>query len=202
VTFSAFREIPWNLFGTMAAARSQITFRTPFLDNEIVGLAYRAPAALRLSPLPALRLIHANDRFLSGIATDRGELYGSRGLGCVARRIYGEVSFKLDYLHADGMPHALSKFDPLFRLANSVVPFLGLHKFLRYRSWFRNELSSTVSSVLSSSGTKRLPFFDRAFLPRIASDHINGRKNYVREIAAVLTLEAVDRLLLNARTSE
>jgi hypothetical protein len=30
----------------------------------------------------------------------------------------------------------------------------------------------------------------------MASDHISGRRNYVREINAVLTLEAIDRLLL------
>src|SRR5206468_10973908 len=49
VTFAAFREIPWSLFGLLAAGRSQVTFRTPYLDNELVALAYRAPAAQRLS---------------------------------------------------------------------------------------------------------------------------------------------------------
>src|SRR6202035_4334928 len=29
VTFAAFREIPWNLFGNLAADRSQVSFRTP-----------------------------------------------------------------------------------------------------------------------------------------------------------------------------
>ena len=49
VTFAAFREIPWNLFGSVAACRSQVTFRTPYLDNELVALAYRAPEHLRNS---------------------------------------------------------------------------------------------------------------------------------------------------------
>src|SRR5439155_11261276 len=38
VTFAAFQEIPWNLFGSVAACRSQVTFRTPYLDNELVTL--------------------------------------------------------------------------------------------------------------------------------------------------------------------
>src|SRR5262249_12900128 len=46
ITFAAFREVPWSLFGGLAANRSQVAFRTPYLDNEIVALAYRAPESL------------------------------------------------------------------------------------------------------------------------------------------------------------
>ena len=60
VTFAAFREVPWKLFGTLAAGRSQLTFRTPYLDNEIVALAFRAPTITRQSPRPALRLVNAS----------------------------------------------------------------------------------------------------------------------------------------------
>ena len=37
---------------------------------------------------------------------------------------------------------------------------------------------------------------ESSFLESLASDHIRGRKNYVLELNAVLTLEAVERLLL------
>ena len=43
VTSAAFREVPWNLFGSLAAGRSQVTFRTPYLDNKVVALAYQVP---------------------------------------------------------------------------------------------------------------------------------------------------------------
>ncbi|MBV8585990.1 MAG: hypothetical protein JO308_06860, partial [Verrucomicrobia bacterium] len=49
VAFAAFKEIPWNLFGSLSAGRSQVIFRTPYLDNEIVALAFRAPESLRSS---------------------------------------------------------------------------------------------------------------------------------------------------------
>jgi asparagine synthase (glutamine-hydrolysing) len=39
VTFAAFKEIPWNIFGSLAACRSQVGFRTPYLDNDLVALA-------------------------------------------------------------------------------------------------------------------------------------------------------------------
>ena len=43
VTAAAFRNVPWNLFGSLAASRSQVVLRTPYLDHEIVALAFQAP---------------------------------------------------------------------------------------------------------------------------------------------------------------
>src|SRR5436190_21276014 len=137
VTFSAFREIPWNLFGTLAAGRSQLTFRTPYLDNELVALAYRAPMGMRTSPLPALKLIHKSDPVMGNIPTDRGEVYKSRGLVRGFRRLYAEVTFKLDYLHKEGLPGWLAPLDPMLN-SLSGSGLLGLHKFLPYRRWFQN----------------------------------------------------------------
>ena len=73
---------------------------------------------------------------------------------------------------------------------------LGLHKWLPYRLWFQNELAKHVVETLSDPATSRLPFWNQRFLPRMARDHVSGKRNYVREINAVLTLAAVDRLLV------
>ncbi len=59
------------------------------------------------------------------------------------------MTFKLDYYRQEGLPTFLSAFDPLL---SSLAPLgiLGLHKFLPYRRWFREELSSTVMERLST----------------------------------------------------
>ena len=160
VTCAAFREIPWSLFGLLAAGRSQVTFRTPYLDNDLVAVAYRAPASLRRSPRPALRLIERTNPQLARIPTDRGELLGSSGLDCAFRRALGEVTFKLDYYRQEGLPTFLSAFDPLL---SSLAPLgiLGLHKFLPYRRWFREELSSTVTERLSSQRVRQNPWWSQ-----------------------------------------
>ena len=113
VTEAAFREVPWHLFGTLAAGRSQIVFRTPYLDNEIVRLAYRAPPRLRLSMVPALRLIHRQDPALASIPTDQGLVWNKREPLAIARRLFCRATFKLDYLHKEGLPDWLGPFDPL-----------------------------------------------------------------------------------------
>ncbi len=73
---------------------------------------------------------------------------------------------------------------------------LGQHKYLPYRAWFRNELHTYMHEVLTDSRTRRNPFWNADGLARVASDHTSGRRNCLREIHAVLALDAVERTLL------
>jgi asparagine synthase (glutamine-hydrolysing) len=195
VTFAAFHEIPQKRFATPAAGRSQLSFRTPYLDNEIVALAYRSPGSLRSSVLPALSLVKNNNRLLCKIPTDMGEMGNPRGLSAAARRIFFKAAFKLDYLNSEGLPHSLSCFDSLFRRLNSGLGILGLHKFLHYRSWFQRELAAYVNETLTEARTHQSRLWNPAFLQHMAREHISGRRNYLFEIDAVATIEAVERLL-------
>jgi asparagine synthase (glutamine-hydrolysing) len=195
VTFAAFQEIPLMLFGSLAASRSQIDFRTPYLDNQIVALAYQTPKSLRTSPLPGLHLVKDNDRRLSSIPTDMGQMGQSRGIGAALRRFLSAATFKLDHFSNEGLPHWLSPLDPLFRHLNSGIGILGLHKHLHYRSWFRRELAGYLNDAFNDARIRQNPFWNSDFLERVAREHIHGRKNYMMEIDAVLTLEAVERLL-------
>lgn len=197
VTFAAFKEVPWGLFGSLAAGRSQVTFRTPYLDNDLVALAYRAPAALRQSPHSSLRLISGSHPALAAIPTDRGVLHGDSGAGRLGRRLFSEVTFKLDYLDKEGLPSWLAPAAPLFGLL-SKTRLLGLHKYLPYRRWFREELAPYIRDVVTDPRTARLPYWNREALEAMVINHVRGRRNHVRDINAVLTLEAVHRLLLRS----
>ncbi len=197
VTFTAFREIPQKRFGTPAASRSQLTFRTPYLDNEIVALAYRAPESLRGSLLPAWSLVEGNSQVLSRIPTDMGVVAKANGLGMAPRRILSKAVCKLDYLYAEGLPHWLSSFDRLFDLVDSGARLFGWHKFLHYRRWFRRELADYIARVLKEAQSRRSAFWNSGFLETLAHEHINGHRNYVHEIDAVITLDAVERLLFH-----
>jgi asparagine synthase (glutamine-hydrolysing) len=201
VTFAAFREIPSNLFGGLAASRSQVAFRTPYLDNEVVALAYQAPESLRNSPLPAWRLVKANSGLLSSIPTDRWPSPDTPQPAAALRRFFSEATFKLDYLNNEGWPNWLSPFDSVFTRVTSSLKMVGLHKYLHYRRWFRRELADYLNDVVSNARTQQTPFWNRGFLEKMANDHVQGRHNYVSEINAVLTLEAVERLLLRGTRS-
>jgi asparagine synthase (glutamine-hydrolysing) len=195
VTYAAFKMIPWHLFGILAAGRSQLTFRTPYLDNEIVGLAYQAPASSRNSPRSALQFVANTNPHLAGVPTDRAAISDS-GLFYLMQRFFAEATFKLDYLHTEGLPHWLSPLDPSIGYL-SKVGLLGLHKFLNYRSWYRNELAPYISDVITDAQTGRMTYWNSRFLTSVVADHVRGRKNYVREINAILTLEAAERLMVH-----
>ncbi len=196
VTFAAFQEIPWKLFGTLSSARSQITFRTPYLDNRIVALAFRAPASARRSAASALRLIKNGSRALSRIPTSMGVIGDEHGLISRGRWVLYKASSKFDYLHQEGVPRSLARLEPL---VNAVAARGKRHRYLPYRHWFRKQLSEHVNRVLTDPRTMGLPYWNRKTLERVARDHTDGRDNFVREIHAVLTFEAVDRLMIRGQ---
>lgn len=195
ISFAAFREIPWNLFGSLAAGRSQLTFRTPYLDNELVKLAFQVPESLRHSSLVPLNLVKENHPVLAAIPTDRGRGGVGTGPAYLWRRLFCELTFKLDYFYSERWP---SLFAPLDGLIGScdAVGITGLHKFLRYRLWFRTKLQAYLKEAMANARARQMPFWNATFLDRMVVEHVSGRRNYLREINAVLTLDAIDRLLL------
>ena len=197
VMFAAFHEIPAGHFGIPAAARSQVTFRSPFLSNELVELAVRSPAAERSSSAACSTMIERYNPALSQIPTDRGVLPKVHGPQRPWSRLFSEVTFKLDYWHKEGLPASLSSGEPLLRLL-SGVGLLGLHKFLPYRGWFRGPLAEYARAVVNDPGTRSMPWWSGRSLDRLVDDHQQGRRNNIHELNAILTLESVHRGLLKA----
>jgi asparagine synthase (glutamine-hydrolysing) len=117
----------------------------------------------------------------------------------MARRLFAEVTFKLDYLHREDSPQALGWADPILQVLDRAG-VLGLHKFLPYRHWFRQEAGESIREILTDRSTLDLPWWDGSALERIVEMHLAGRANFVREIDAALSLEAAHRVLLKAPT--
>ncbi|HEU5397343.1 MAG TPA: asparagine synthase-related protein [Verrucomicrobiae bacterium] len=195
MTFAIFKEVAWNLFGTLAAGRSQVQFRTPYLDNELVALAYQSPPHLRKSSLPAARLVKDNCKTLSAIPTDRGYAGDNSGLMFLFRRFISELTFKLDYYNNEGLPDFLAPFDSVFQRVAGTIGVIGKHKFLHYRSWLRGRLAGYLREKCAARSVLDSELWDRDFVRHLAADHIRGRRNLSLEINAVLTLEAIERKL-------
>jgi asparagine synthase (glutamine-hydrolysing) len=195
-TFAAFQEVPLNLFGNMAAGRSQISFRTPYLDNELVALAYQCPASLKKSSLPTMRLVKACSPALDRIPTDRGFISDRSDPEILARRIFAEVTFKLDYCSNAGLPRPFGPLDPVFKPVVRALGIAGLHKFLKYSTWFRRDLAPYVRERIAAAQKSNQGWWHAEALGQMARQHLTGQKDFPSELNAVLTLEAVERLLL------
>jgi asparagine synthase (glutamine-hydrolysing) len=202
VSFAVFREIPEHLVGVVRAAQSQITTRTPYLDNEVVALAYRAGNKLSHSAEPALRVVRQGAGSELGWIPSDGGLIPTLPKPVSLRRLWARASFKLDYWYGEGMPDWLSRADEIMTRHGLRLWTPGLHKYLHYRQWFRGELAPYLRERLADPATSRSTLYRPASLEALAESHIRGRKNHLNEINAVLTLETIDRLLFRQAADE
>jgi asparagine synthase (glutamine-hydrolysing) len=196
LSFTVFREVPWLRYGIFAAAQSQLTIRTPYLDNDLVKLAYQAGRDALSSNRASLEVIGSGDPRLLGIMTDQGVGGSGNMIARDALRKYYRFLFKAEYYVNDGMPHWLSKANVVFAPLGFDRLFLGRHKYLFYRRWFAEELSGFIREVTLDSRTEQRSFLNRASLRKAVHEHINGRVNLTDEISKVVAIELVHRLLL------
>lgn len=197
LSYAIFKMIPWLLYGRLIAAQSQLTVRTPYMDNGLVGLMYRAPEDVMRSKALFLRMIDNGKFNLGEIMTDRGDAGNSNFISSKSARLYFEILFKLEYYYSTGMPHWLTWIDHVARPFSLEAQILGRHKIDNYRVWFRDELASYVQEVLLDQRTLHRPYLNSKYVEKIVKDHISGKYNYVKEVNAVLTTELIQRLLID-----
>ena len=194
LSFRVFKQAPWYGYGRLAVEQSQVVMRTPFMDNNLVGLMYRAPEGVRSTDDTVLRLIERAKPSLVGIPTDRG-LYGRSGL-MPSRWVHGftEFQFKADYCYKSGMPQWMEQLHYLLGPLQPERWLIGRHRFAHFRVWFRRELAANVRDVVLDPGTARRPYVNGSFLETMVNRHIKGDRNYTNEIEKVFTMELVHRL--------
>ncbi len=196
VSYAAFQQCPWNHFGILALEQTQLTLRSPFLDNDLVRTVYRAPESLLESEEVSLRLIADGNPALRRIPTDRGG-GGKRGRlsGAVSRALL-EFQFKAEYAYDMGMPQWVARVDHALSSLHLEKLFLGRHKVFHFRVWYRDALARYVREMLLDSRSLSRPYIERKGLEAIVRGHLSGSANYTTEIHKVLTLELIHRLLL------
>ena len=197
LTFVAFKQVPWHHYARLSVEQSQLTLRSPFLDNDLVALMYRAPVALRSSTDLSLRLIHDGDADLARMPTDRGLVYGRHTIGNRTRNLLQEFTAKAEYAYDYGMPQWLAKVDRVLAPFALERLFLGRHKFYHFRTWYRHQLAPYVQQVLLDPRTLGRSYLRPDKLRRMVSDHVAGRGNHTLEIHRALTLELTHRELLD-----
>jgi len=197
LSFAVFRQAPWHHFGLLALEQTQLSLRSPYLDNDFVRTVFRAPASACVSDDVCLRLIGDGSSALRRIATDRG--IGGTGARARFSRALLEFSFKAEYAYDYGMPQWLARTDHALRPLHLERCFLGRHKFYHYRVWYRDALSKWVRSVLLDPAALKRSYLDSTTVERVVNGHIKGDHNYTTAIHKLLTLELVHRLLLADR---
>jgi asparagine synthase (glutamine-hydrolysing) len=203
VSFTAFKQAPWYQYGLLSLEQTQLSVRSPFLDNDLVRTAFRAPQSdILKSNLfedsgDCSRLIADGNPRLQGIPTDRG-LGGSGGWTTPLLRSYLEFTFKAEYAYDYGMPQWLARADHCLSSLHLERIFLGRHKFCHFRLWYRDALAGYVKDILLDPRSLSRPYVQRQTMEAMVLHHTRGERNYTTEITRLLTLELQHRLFLDS----
>jgi len=194
MTFVAFRQSPWHHFGVLGLEQTQVTVRSPYLDNDLVKTLYKAPGPVSVNQEARVRLIREGNPALSELRTDRG----IRGLNSVFTRGFHEFFFKAEYAYDYGMPQWIAQADRIFAPLHLERIWLGRHKVFHFRVWYRDDLANYVREMLLDSKSLARPYVNAESVRKIVNGHLRGNRNYTTEIHRLLTLELTHRLFLDA----
>jgi asparagine synthase (glutamine-hydrolysing) len=194
----AFRQPAAYNIGVLMLEQSQLTLRSPYLDNEIVRTVFRAPRVESGEDV-RLRLIRDGSPELARLRTDRG-LGGPNPLAAAINRGYLEFTFKAEYAYDYGMPQWIAQVDHAFAPLHLERLWMGRHKLFHFRWWYRTILAKYVQEMLLDSRTLARPYLERKGVKAIVKGHLKGNRNYTTEIHRLLSLELLHRLFLDGNS--
>jgi asparagine synthase (glutamine-hydrolysing) len=197
LSFAVFRQAPWHHYCLLALEETQLSLRTPYLDNDFVRTVFRAPQSACVNNDICLRLIADGDADLMAIRTDR--LANPQGVRSRIARGVLEFTFKAEYAYDYGMPQWVARIDHLLSPCHPERLFLGRHKFAHYRVWYRDALSSYVREILLDRRTLSRPYLEKSQVEMITNGHLGMGHNYTSAIHKLLTLELLHRVLLDPK---
>lgn len=183
-------------FGVLMLEQTQLTLRSPYLDNEIVRTVFRAPRVEQGEDV-RMRLIRDGSPELARLRTDRGLGHYNPALKAW-NRAYLEFTFKAEYAYDYGMPQWIAQIDHAFARLHLERLWMGRHKLFHFRWWYRTVLANYVREMLLDPRSLSRPFIDRKGVERIVRGHLKGNRNYTTEIHRLLSLELLHRLFVDA----
>ena len=201
-SFLLYNEIAgwWN--GFIVSESSQVTVRSPYLDNDLIKVLYQAPSReLGVGAKFQLDLIKKTKPELMSIPTTG--TYGGNYPGIISTLIKQTIKYHIiaDKLHIRerlpyNLTHVVGRIDALLSPLHVDKLIMGFADFRRYRVWFRDQLAEFLKDTLLNNRTFKRPYWDKDYLEKVVNDHINGKGTYYREIRKVLQIELIHRILL------
>jgi asparagine synthase (glutamine-hydrolysing) len=197
LSFSVFRQAPWHHYGLQALEQTQLTLRSPYLDNDFVKTVFRAPLSVLASNDVSIRLIAEGNAALSKVPTDRGLGLNGGSSFAALRHQWKEFTFKAEYAYDYGMPQWVASADHTMAPLHLERLFLGRHKFYHFRYWYRAYLGNYVREILLDPRTLARPYVQPKTLERMVDGHVKGDRNYTTAIHKLLSLELIHRLFVD-----
>jgi len=192
------QEIPWHEFGRVAIEQSEITLRTPYMDNELVRLMYQAPLAVRTEGRVQEQYVKDKSRALGTIATNMGKFACENRM--VTKFLYGAAwaLFKVEYIYLFATPHWMTRVDRTLAKLRLEKVLSGRQKWEGYRLWIKTHFSDFIQGTLLNPRANYTRHFEKKTVERMVRGHVAGTHNYLNEINRALSVELIYSTLLNS----
>jgi len=197
-SFIAFKQVPWHHYSRLALEKTQLTVRSPFLDNDLVPLAWQAPPDPAVNKQIALRLIAQQHPALGAVPTDRGAFARLKFLPHKVQTFCEEFMPRAEYVYDYGMPQWLARVDRVLDPLHLDRLFLGTQKFTHFRTWYRHDLAPYVNEMILDSRTLSRPFLNPRRVETMVKEHVTGHGNHTVEIHKLLSVELLHRQLIES----
>jgi len=196
---TVFEELPWYEYGLLSIEQSQLTLRTPYMDNDLVKLMFQAPPEVRGAGQLQVRYIRETAPELRGLITNMGELGSGGALLGKIRYLFYRALFKTEYYYLFATPHWLTRIDRKLAKLHLEKIVAGREKFEGYRIWIKTHLGDFIRQTLSNPNARYVEFFDQKSVQGMVRRHLAGTHNYLNEINKVLTIELICTSLIDQK---
>ena len=202
LSFIGFKQVPWHHAVRLSLEESQLTLRSPFLDNDIVALMHRAPRTMQAQAAQAtLKWVQQAAPSLASIPTDRALRLGGPAWLQQLQQWRQTFWIKAEYAMDYGMP---AHWAPWLRPLGSWHPqrwVLGRHKFYHFRSWYQGPLAGHLRDTLLDSQALSRSVYTSSALRKMVEDHTAGRSNHTLDLHRAWSLELVHQHFLSGMGS-
>jgi asparagine synthase (glutamine-hydrolysing) len=190
-------EIPWHEFGRVAIEQSEVTLRTPYMDNELVKLMYQSPSTVRAAGSVQEQYVRDKSRELSTISTNMGKFASDNQT--ITKLLYGAAwaLFKVEYIYLYATPHWLTRVDRALAKLRLERILSGRQKWEGYRLWIKTQFSEFIQETLLNPQSNYTRHFEKTTVERMVRGHLAGTHNYFNEINRALSVELIYSTLLN-----
>ncbi|KAA6457874.1 hypothetical protein DYQ86_21130 [Acidobacteria bacterium AB60] len=199
LTVATTKQTAWYFHGLMAVELSQVTLRTPYIDNDLVKILYRAPAATLANNDLRVRLIEDGDPKLRRIRSDLGFAGTGGKLAGEASQLIHRLTMRAEYALEHGDPRWLTRLDRTLLGRKLERVFVGLHKFAHFGLWYRQSLAGYIREILLDSRTLSRPYLNGSAVESMVKQHLSGEATCTPMIHKLLNLEYIHRLFIDAQ---
>jgi asparagine synthase (glutamine-hydrolysing) len=191
-------EVTWHEYGRVTVEQSQLTLRSPYLDNELVKLMYQAPAGCRAAGNLQEQYVKRETPELATIITNLGRFTSDSPLLTKLAYYPFWALFKVEYIYLYATPHWMTRMDRILESWRLERFLGGRQKWEGYRIWAKTHFGEFLQQSLLNSQADYTRYFDYGAVSQMTRRHVAGTHNYLNELNKALTVELICSSLLRA----